>query len=144
MPDATHIVCPECDGVNRIPADRNPDDANCGKCHQKLFEHHPLSLDASRFDRHIARSDVPILVDFWASWCGPCQMMAPEFEKAAALLEPKIRLAKVNTEDNPTLSARYGIRSIPTLVLFRNGRELTRQSGALPAQQLINWVQQSL
>ncbi len=143
MQESTHIVCPSCDGVNRVPRGKSAADARCGKCHAPLFERHPLPLDASRFDRHIGRSDVAVVVDFWAAWCGPCKMMAPEFEKAAALLEPEVRLVKVNTEDNPSLAARYNIRGIPTLVIFKGGREVARTSGAMGASDLVSWIRRS-
>jgi thioredoxin 2 len=144
MTVSLHVVCPHCDGVNRVPENRDAAEAKCGKCHKLLFDNHPLSLDASRFDRHVGRSDVPVLVDFWATWCGPCRMMAPEFEKAAAALSPRVRLAKVDTEDNPMLSSRYNIRSIPTLVLFKGGEEVARMSGALSSRDLVAWTQRNL
>ncbi len=140
MSDSIHIICPHCDGVNRVPIHRNAADGKCGKCHSRLFEKHPVPLDPSRFDKHIGRSDIPVVVDFWAPWCGPCRMMAPEFEKAAAALEPRVRLVKVNTEEAAVLAARFHIQSIPTLIIFKQGREITRTSGALSAQQLISWV----
>ncbi len=140
MEHSTHIVCPRCDGVNRIPDDKNAKQAKCGKCKTPLFSAHPVLLNAGRFERHLERSDVPVLVDFWAPWCGPCRMMAPEFEKAAALLEPKARLVKVDTEENQALAARYSIRSIPTLMMFKNGREVARVSGAMNAGQLVSWA----
>jgi thioredoxin 2 len=143
MTDSHRVVCPHCDGVNRVPEHRDAAEAKCGKCHKLIFDKHPLSLDASRFDRHVGRSDVPVLVDFWATWCAPCRMMAPEFEKAAAALSPRVRLAKVDTEENPMLSSRYNIRSIPTLVLFKGG-EIARMSGALSSRDLVDWTQQNL
>ncbi len=136
MPESVNIVCPDCDAVNRVPAARMAESAKavCGKCGAKLFPGRPITLDdPARFSRHIERSGVPVLVDFWAPWCGPCRMMAPAFEAAARQLEPKVRLAKVNTEAAQGLGARYGIQAIPTVVLFRNGREAARQSGAMQA-----------
>ena len=141
MSDSLHIVCPHCDAVNRIPADRMQQVPRCGKCHEALFAAQPLELNASRFDKHLERNDIPLLVDFWAPWCGPCKMMAPQFEQAAKQLEPGIRLAKVNTESEQQLGARFGIRSIPTLALFRHGREIARQPGAMGAADIVRWAQ---
>jgi len=135
-----HIVCPHCDSINRVPVERLTERPNCGRCHQALFEVSPVTLTGESFSRHVERSDLPLLVDFWAPWCGPCKMMAPQFQQAARLLEPRVRLAKVDTEAEPQLGARYGIRSIPTLVLFRGGSELARQSGALGAQDIVRWA----
>jgi len=140
----TTVTCPNCDARNRIPLERNAGDGKCGKCRQPLFQGKPLPLSTSRFDRHREGSDVPLLVDFWAPWCGPCRMMAPAFEAAAKEFEPKLRFAKVDTDAEPELGSRFNIRSIPTLVLFKNGREATRLSGALPAGDLRRWVQSQL
>jgi len=139
---ALHVVCPHCNGVNRVPEDRLAAGPRCGKCKRPLFDGHPVNLTAASFERHVARSDLPVLVDFWAPWCGPCKMMAPVFQQAAAELEPRLRLAKVNTEEEPRLAARYGIRSIPTLVLFRGGREVARQAGAMDLASLVAWARQ--
>jgi thioredoxin 2 len=134
------VVCPHCSAVNRVPQDRLGQGPRCGKCHQPLFDGHPVELDKAGFERHIANNDIPLVVDFWAAWCGPCLMMAPEFEKAAGMLEPNARLAKVDTEKIPGLAERFNIRSIPTMVLFKGGREIARQSGAMNAATIANWV----
>jgi thioredoxin 2 len=140
-PAPVQVVCPHDGAINRVPAVRLAEAPRCGKCHQPLFTAAPLELAAADFDRHLTRAELPLLVDFWAPWCGPCRVMAPAFHKAAGLLEPRLRLAKVNTEDQPALAARYNIRSIPTLILFAGGREVARQSGALAAaEQIAAWA----
>ena len=144
MSNFMHIVCPRCDAVNRVPESKLGDEAKCGKCHHALFQAKPLALDAVRFERHVSRSGVPVLVDFWAPWCGPCHMMAPAFEEAARRLEPAVRLVKVNTEEAQSLGMQYGIRSIPTLLLFKGGREVARTSGAMDPGGLVAWTRQHL
>jgi thioredoxin 2 len=120
------------------------DSPRCGKCKQALFTAHPVALQAGSFNQHVKRNDIPVVVDFWAPWCGPCKMMAPAFEQAAGQLEPRVRLAKLNTEEAQVIAGEYSIRSIPTLVLFRNGREVARQPGAMGAADIVRWVQAHL
>ncbi|MDF1583290.1 MAG: thioredoxin TrxC [Methyloprofundus sp.] len=140
MSDSYHIVCPHCQSINRILIQRMNDHPVCGRCKKPLFTQHPIELTATTFARHISRNDIPVLVDFWAPWCGPCKMMAPAFAQAAEQLEPRIRLAKVNTEVEQTLAGQYNIRSIPTLALFKNAKEVARQAGAMAKADIIRWV----
>jgi len=142
--DALELVCPHCNAVNRVPAARLPERPNCGRCHRPLFAGQPVELTAATFEQHLGRNDIPLLVDFWAPWCGPCKMMAPAYVQAAAQLEPRVRLAKVNTDSEQALGERFGIRSIPTLALFRDGREVARQAGAIGAADIVRWVQARL
>ena len=140
MSDSKHIACPSCDATNRLPADRLDQGPKCGKCGEAIFTGRPISLSDQNFESHVGRSDIPVVVDFWAEWCGPCKMMAPQFEQAAGELEPGVRLAKLDTEANQATAARFGIRSIPTMILYRNGHEVARQSGAMGAADITRWV----
>jgi thioredoxin 2 len=138
--NALKVACPSCLALNRVPTARLDEAPVCGRCKRPLFAAHPVALDAAGFERHAVQSDLPVLVDFWAPWCQPCLMMAPQFEAAARELEPAFRLAKVDTEAHPDLGARFNIRSIPTLAVFQNGHEIARQSGAMGAADIIRWA----
>ena len=138
------IVCPSCHATNRVPDARLADGPVCGTCKAPLTSPEPFVLDDQSFANYVARTELPIVVDFWAAWCGPCKMMAPQFAAAAKQLEPDLRLAKVDTEAEPALGARFGIRSIPTLLLIQSGKEIARQSGAMGADQIVQWARMQL
>ncbi len=142
MNNTKHIVCPTCSAVNRIPSARIDASPSCGQCHKPLFTGRPVILTNENFQKHTNRSDIPVVVDFWAPWCGPCKMMAPAFEQAATDLQPNVRLAKLNTEDENDIGARLNIRSIPTMVIFKSGKEVARQSGAMGLADIKSWISQ--
>lgn len=139
--DPLHIVCPHCHKTNRVAKAAMGSAPHCGSCHQALFTGEPVQLDADSFAKHVGRSHIPVVVDFWAPWCGPCRMMAPAFAQAAQQLSPQVRLVKLDTEAHPQAAAPYGIRSIPTMIVFDGGKEVARISGALPAGEIVRWVQ---
>jgi len=140
LTESVHVVCPHCAAVNKAPVARLREGPRCAGCKRALFVGKPVSLGTASFDRHVTRTDLPLVIDFWAPWCGPCHAMAPVLENAARRLEPNVRFAKLDTEAEPAIAARFGIRSIPTLIVFRGGREIGRQSGAMPLETLLAWI----
>ncbi|BCH33316.1 thiol reductase thioredoxin [Mesorhizobium sp. L-8-10] len=137
-------VCSNCGSVNRLPTFRRAEEARCGKCRKHLFSGHPDDVDGATFERQIARSTLPVLVDVWAPWCGPCQVMAPAYEAAARELEPRVRLIKLNSDAEQTVAAKLGIRGIPTMILFHGSKEIGRASGAMSAGQIVRWVRERI
>jgi len=144
MSEIRQIVCPHCTAINRTPADRPAEKAKCGACHNPLFSGRPVAASAQSFTSHLQHNDIPVVADFWAEWCGPCKMMAPAYDRVAAELEPHVRFLKVDTEAEQQLAAQYNIRSIPTLMLFRNGKVVAQRAGALDATSLRTWIEQSV
>ena len=144
MDERPHIVCPHCGAVNRVPRSRPAAAAQCGACHRKLFEGHPVAVDPAGFEKHVRATDIPVLVDVWAPWCGPCRAMAPQFERAAAALEPDIRLLKLNADEAPEISARLGVRGIPALFLMQGGQVLGQTAGAMDANAIVDFARRHL
>ncbi|MCL8484266.1 MULTISPECIES: thioredoxin TrxC [Bradyrhizobium] len=140
MSGTFQLVCGHCGQINRLPAGRAPTQGKCGKCHAPLFSGHPIEVDQAAFERHVAHSDLPLLVDVWAPWCGPCRAIAPMFARAAEALEPRVQLLKLNSDEAPEISAKFGISGIPTLLLLQKGRELARISGAMDSQRIVAWT----
>lgn len=144
MSEQVLVVCGNCFSINRLPKNKLTADGNCGACHESLFNGHPAQLGSANFNRFIQKNQIPVVVDYWAPWCGPCKMMAPVFESVSAEMEPFIRFAKVNTEAEPQLASAAGIRSIPTLAIYQGGNEVARIAGAMDETNLKNWINNNL
>jgi thioredoxin 2 len=142
--ESFHVVCPNCDATNRVASGRLGATPRCGTCKEPLFPGRPITLTRKNFERHVGSNDLPVVVDFWAPWCGPCRMMAPAFEQAAVRLASEVRIAKLNTEDASDIAGRFGIRSIPTMIAFRGGREVARQSGAMDLPGILGWIKSNV
>jgi thioredoxin 2 len=142
--NSLHLVCPHCQTINRLIAERLNQNPHCGQCKQTLFTGPPMELTSQDFQKQIARNDIPVVIDFWAAWCGPCKIMAPAFAQAANTIEPLVRFAKLNTETEPGIAGQFNIRSIPTMILFKNSQEIARQSGAMNATEIIRWIKMHL
>ena len=141
---ALHIVCPHCAAINRLPPGKDAATGKCGACHAALFDSHPAAVDAAGFDKHRRNNDIAVLVDVWAPWCGPCRMMTPMFEAAAAELEPQVRLIKLNADEAPNVAAEYQVGGIPALLLFRGGRVVARSAGAMDTRRIVAWTRSQL
>jgi thioredoxin 2 len=138
--ESFHVVCPSCDATNRVASERLGAAPRCGTCKEPLFPGEAIALTGENFDRHVGSNDLPVVVDFWAPWCGPCRMMAPAYEQAANRLASDVRIAKLNTEEAPDIAGRFGIRGIPTMIAFRGGHEIARQSGAMDLPGILGWI----
>ena len=144
MPEFTHIVCPYCNGTNRIKSGAVPETATCGRCKKSLLDTTPINLNNDNIQQHLEKNDIPVIIDFWAPWCGPCKTMGPNFEQASRNFRGRVRFAKVNTQDNEEIGARFSIRSIPTLLLFKEGKIIDQLAGALDANQLSQWIESKI
>jgi len=144
MVNVHHVVCPHCAAINRVPVGRPAREANCGVCHQALFDGHPAAVDAAKFEKHLRHNDIPVLLDVWAPWCGPCRAMAPMFERAARELEPDLRLIKLNADDEPRIASELGVAGIPALFLLRGGRVVAHTAGAMDAGRIVAWARSRL
>ena len=143
MSEYIHLVCPHCESLNRLPVSKRHESGQCGKCHKPLFTGSPVDLSSKNFSRYISKNDIPVVVDFWAPWCGPCKMMAPVFNQAAQQLQPQVQVAKVNTETEQSLAMQYQVRSIPTIAIFKAGKEIARTAGAMDITNLVSWIKQN-